>query len=87
VKVIDKEKGIVEVSAQRKAFEISIDKDGLLPGVYALGGPSFEAEQEMHGLAAVRPWQIKSTTAAETLKEEFPVQQQATPPAAEPAKN
>jgi hypothetical protein len=81
VKLVDKEKGTVSVEAVRKAFEVSIDKEGLLPGVYALGGPSYESEQEMHGLETVRPWQIKSTTEASKLKEEFPVVQQGPQPA------
>jgi hypothetical protein len=79
VKVIDKDKGLVEIEAVRKAFEITMDKDGLLPGMYGAGGVSFEGEQEIHGLETVWPWQIKSAHAADKLKEEFPVVQGAAP--------
>ncbi len=72
VKVIDREAGTVEVSGQRKAFKLVLDKDALLPGIYALGGPSFVAEQEVHGLERVYPWHIKGTYTAESLNEEFP---------------
>jgi hypothetical protein len=82
VKVIDKAAGKVQITAVRKAFEITLNKQDLLPGIQALGG-SFESEQEMHGLEAVRPWNIKSTHEADKLKEEFPVNTEAkqTPPA------
>ncbi|HEU0035247.1 MAG TPA: Fic family protein [Kofleriaceae bacterium] len=73
VKVVDRKSGQIQVTAPRKAFELVLDKDALLPGVYALGGPSFEAEQEMHGLERVSPFSIKSTHAAEELGQEFPV--------------
>jgi hypothetical protein len=63
----------LEVTAYRKAFRLNLPKSSLLPGVYALGGPSFEGEQEMHGLTRVNPLQIKEAFDAKTLKEEFPV--------------
>jgi len=70
--IVDKDAGKIEVTAARKAFEIELDKEALLPGIYALGGPSFESEQEVHGLEKVRPWDIKSAHKADELKEEFP---------------
>jgi hypothetical protein len=73
VKVVDKATGQVSVTAERKAFRIDLDKEAFLPGVYSLGGPSFENEQELHGLESVRPWKIKEAHDASTLKEEFPV--------------
>ncbi|MEZ4366177.1 MAG: Fic family protein [Kofleriaceae bacterium] len=73
IRMIDKDTAKIEVTAHRKAFQLELDKDGLLPGLYALGGPRFESEQEIHGLERVRPWDIKSVHEAKTLKEEFPV--------------
>ncbi|MDQ3339218.1 MAG: Fic family protein [Myxococcota bacterium] len=77
MRVVDKASGQVEIMAERKAFQIDLDKEAFLPGIYSLGGPSFEGEQELHGLQTVRPWKIKSTHEASTLKEEFPVTQAA----------
>jgi len=73
VTVVDKAAGKIHVTANRKAFKVVLDKAALLPGVYALGGPMFEAEQEMHGLERVNPWDIKATYTAESLGQEFPV--------------
>lgn len=73
VKVLDAQSAKIEVTAHRKAFGIKLPKRALLPGIYALGGPSFESEQEMHGLERVYPWQIKSAHTVDQLKEEFPV--------------
>jgi hypothetical protein len=72
-KVVDKSSATVEVTAPRKAFKLVLDKDGLLPGIYSLGGPTFESEQELHGLERVMPWDIKGVYPSETLKEELPV--------------
>ncbi len=73
MKVIDRDAGTVEVSGTRKAFKLVLDKDALLPGIYALGGLSFVAEQEIHGLERVYPWHIKDTYTAESLNEELPI--------------
>ncbi len=73
VKIENEEAGRVRVDAKRKAFRIELDKDALLPGIYALGGPSFEAEQEIHGIERVMPWAIKAAFTAESLREELPV--------------
>ncbi|MFZ5469433.1 MAG: Fic family protein [Myxococcota bacterium] len=73
VRILDKERGKIEVTAARKAFQLVLDKDALLPGVYALGGPSFVGEQEIHGLERVYPWSIKGAYTAESLREELPV--------------
>lgn len=70
---IDKTAGTITVMAERKAFKIDLDKDAFLPGIYSMGGPIFEDEQELHGLETVRPWKIKDTVEAGKLKEEFPV--------------
>ncbi|MEO8702743.1 MAG: Fic family protein [Kofleriaceae bacterium] len=86
VKVIDRAAGTVQITASRKAFQMVLDKDALLPGIYALGGPSFESEQEIHGLERVAPWSIKSTHKADTLKKEFPEQGPAAPAQEDPAK-
>lgn len=71
VRIADKTTKKVEVEASRKAFELRLDKDALLPGIVALGFHGFESEQEMHGLERVLPWHIKSAHTAESLKEEF----------------
>jgi Fic/DOC family len=86
VKVIDRASGKIQITASRKAFQLDLDKEALLPGIYALGGPSFESEQEMHGLERVAPWSIKSTTTSDKLKKEFPAQGPAAPEQEDPAK-
>lgn len=73
VKIANEEAGQLRVEAQRKAFKIVLDKDALLPGIYALGGPSFEGEQEIHGIERVMPWAIKGAYTSDSIKEEFPV--------------
>jgi len=72
----------VEVEANRKAFELKLDKDALLPGIVALGFHHFEGEQEMHGLERVLPWHIKSVHAAETIRAEFKAKELPGKPAA-----
>jgi hypothetical protein len=75
VKVHDKDAGTIQVTADRKAFELTVEKDSLVPGIEAIAGPTFEFEQEMYGLEAVRPWHIKAAHEAGKLNEEFPAQQ------------
>ncbi len=84
VRIADKATKKVEVEATRKAFELRLDKDALLPGIVALGFHSFESEQEMHGLERVLPWNIKSAHTADSLKEEFKAAEPPKP-AADPA--
>jgi hypothetical protein len=74
ITMIDKSTAKIRVTAHRKAFRMVVDKDSLLPGLYALGGPMFVHEQELHGLERVYPWQIKGTHTVEALREEFPIQ-------------
>ncbi len=59
----------LEVKAQRKAFELRLDKDALLPGVRALGSQTFSHEQEVHGLERVYPWQVKGVYTAKEIGE------------------
>jgi hypothetical protein len=63
----------LDVTANRKAFRLELDRDALLPGLVALGGHHFEAEQEIHGLEKVYPWNIKGAYEASELKETFPM--------------
>ena len=63
----------VDVTAHRKAFLLKLDKDALLPGVVALGGHTFESEQEVHGLERVYPWHIKGAFTAKDIREELPI--------------
>src|SRR5262249_44336125 len=72
ISVVDKDKATLEIHAERKAFKLVLDKDALLPGMHTGGSGDFEPEQELHGLEAVRPWDIKSTHTAESLAEQFP---------------
>jgi hypothetical protein len=83
VRVQDRQKKRLEVTAHRKAFELNVDKSSLLPGVVALGGGGFEHEQEMHGLERVYPWHVKAAYDAKALGEELPARK--TPEPASPA--
>lgn len=73
-KLLVKEKNSkkIEVEASRKAFLMRMDKEALLPGIVALGGPSFENEQEIHGLERVYPWNIKGVWDAKDLNTPWP---------------
>jgi hypothetical protein len=82
LEMVERTNGRIEVTANRKAFRILLKKEGLLPGIYALGGPRFEQEQELHAIQTIWPWRIKKTFDARQLTEEFPVTQ---PEIAEPA--
>lgn len=73
LRIREKSEKKVDVTAHRKAFALRLDKDALLPGVVALGGHTFEKEQEMHGLERVYPWHIKGTYSAEQIREELPI--------------
>jgi hypothetical protein len=81
VKITSRDNAQLQVTAQRKAFQLNVDKSSLLPGIYSLGGPTFVNEQEMHGLQRVWPWQIKNPKEATSLQEEFPI---VTPNAGQP---
>lgn len=74
IRIKDKTRQL-DVTAKRKAFRLELDRDALLPGLVALGGHHFEAEQEIHGLERVYPWEIKSAHEAKDLQETFPVVQ------------
>ncbi|MEW5854649.1 MAG: Fic family protein [Myxococcota bacterium] len=82
LKIQEKSQKKVEVTAHRKAFELRLDKDALLPGIVTLGKHHFAAEQEMHGLERVYPWHIKNAHSAEDLNKELPVTKPAQQPAA-----
>ena len=87
LKIVDKATGKIQITANRKAFRLILKKEGLLPGIYALGGPRFESEQEIHGLKNIRPWQIKEAYGADKLNEEFPVIEKEKPPEHGPGGN
>src|SRR5258708_26876969 len=65
LKVVDKDAGKIQITAKRKAFQIVLDKEAMLPGIFALGGGNgsmntFEEEQKLHGMTPVNPWDIKA---------------------------
>jgi hypothetical protein len=63
----------VEVTAHRRAFELSIPKRAVLPGIYSQPGSHFTHEQELHGLKRVKPWSIGKVYKADELAREVEV--------------
>jgi len=75
----DEVTGQLEISEPGKAFRIVIDKDAMLPGIYAPGSPMVEGGQDLHGVERVYPWNIKSAHRADPRGKEFPVVNQPSP--------
>ncbi len=62
----------LEIESSRKAFEMKVPKNSILPGIVTLSkNHAFANEQEVHGLERVSPLSIVATYGAEKLEEAF----------------
>ena len=62
----------IEIESSRKAFEMKVPKNSILPGIVTLSkNHAFAYEQEVHGLERVSPLSIVATYGAEKLEEAF----------------
>jgi len=62
----------LEVESSRKAFEMKVPKNSIIPGIVTLSqNHAFTNEQEVHGLERVSPLSIVATYTAEHLAEKL----------------